>query len=108
MTADRQEQLSRLKVFSRHGGLCLHCGRRINGIDEAWTIAKAEPGLNDDGLRPAHVFCGEVQRRDGEEVPFKAPAVPFQGGRVKGQRTMPLGRKSPWKRKVDGTIVKRD
>lgn len=99
----------RLRLFTLHGGICWLCGSKIDGVREAWevehTLALALGGDNsDDNLRPAHVRCHKAKTAVDVAKTAKANR---QRARHLGARTSRWP-KSAFKRRVDGTTVRRD
>ena len=99
----------RLTVFSRSGGVCTLCGKRIDGTREPWVprrVASSEPSaLN---LKPAHVTCpGNGQTDGGEQSPGEMGSRSGEIAKI-SKRALPFGRKSALKRKINGRIVRRD
>jgi hypothetical protein len=99
----------RLAIFSRSGGICAVCGKRIDGTREPWAPRRI---INPDGntldrLHPAHIMCPGKDRDVGKGYPH---ATQSRSGEVANtsKRPLPFGRTSAFKRKIDGRIVKRD
>lgn len=105
---------TRAAIFLACAGECHICGGKIR-TGEAWEaehiIPLAQGGEDGgDNLRPAHAKChkaktaqdaadtARAKRREASHRGWKAPSV----------RPMPFGRKSPWKQKLNGTVVRRD
>jgi len=94
----------RLKVFSKAGGICAKCGKRIDGSREQWAAVRTTP-VGDDSLgnlAPVHVQCGAELVADAASDAQKARS------NWPNKRSLPFSRKSPLKRKVSGRIVRRD
>lgn len=104
----------RASIFLAAGGRCHLCGGAI-GATEAWDVEHVIPlaqGGEDggDNLRPAHRKChkaktaqdatdtARAKRREASHRGWKAPSV----------RPLPFGKRSAFKKKLDGTIVRRD
>lgn len=105
---------ARAAVFLAGDGCCHLCGGRI-GVGEAWEVEHVIPlamGGDDEGdnLRPAHRKChraktdadvtaiAKAKRREAAHCGWKAPSI----------RPMPFGKRSPFKQKLNGQIVRRD
>lgn len=70
MTTRRSMSPSRrLRIFEAHGGVCCHCGLKIDGVREAWIVehllALGLTGADDDAnCAPAHEHCRRVKDKD--------------------------------------------
>jgi 5-methylcytosine-specific restriction endonuclease McrA len=102
----------RLKLFEVHGGRCYRCGTKILGmfIDEH-IRPLALGGSNDlDNRAPVHPKCAEDKTRN-EDMPriVKAKAQKRAAHGIKADRGPPIpgSKRSGWKRKMDGTLVRR-
>lgn len=103
----------RLECFVKHGALCYLCETKIKPGEE-WQIEHILPvalgGSNEDeNLRPVHVHCHKPKTKDDVGKISKANrlrAKHFGAKEKKG--SMPGSKKSGWKRKMDGTVVRRD
>jgi hypothetical protein len=97
----------RLTVFSRSGGVCALCGKRIAGTREPWVPRRVTSSeLSALNLKPAHVTCpahGQTDRR--EQSPGEMGS---RSGEIAKISNLPFGRKSALKRKINGRIVRRD
>ena len=106
----------RLKMFENHKGICILCSTRINAGD-LWIDEHIIPlglgGTNEfDNRGPAHKACADAKTH-GEAGDIatiaKAKRAKMKHLGISESRTpMPFGKKSPWKKKFDGTIVRRD
>lgn len=52
----------RLRVFEAHGGVCVLCGSKIDGVRDKWTVEHLRAlglggGDTDDNCGPAHEAC---------------------------------------------------
>jgi hypothetical protein len=107
MGGDQLEQtptVLRIRAWQNTGGVCVLCRRRIDGVRQQWTV---KPAGRRDGrvseaeqLGPAHVSCTEAESAQ------ETGTLPGDESRMR-QRSLPLGRKSPFKRKISGKIVRR-
>lgn len=103
----------RLSVFLKHAGQCYLCGLMIRP-GETWEVEHILPvGLGgdngDENLRPAHTKChkpktaGDVGKmRKADRVRAKHFGAKQKSGSIPGSK------KSGWKRKMDGTVVRRN
>src|SRR4051794_32365623 len=65
----------RLKVFSKAGGICAKCGKRIDGSREQWAAVRTTSGGDDSpgNFAPVHVQCGAEPVADAaSDVQHKA------------------------------------
>jgi len=103
----------RLRVWERCGGKCGQCGRKIMA-GETWTlehvVALVNGGANAEGN--LGVTCRNcLPAKNAADVKEKAivyrKRAKHLGIKPKG-RPLPGSKASPWKRKMDGTVVRRD
>jgi 5-methylcytosine-specific restriction endonuclease McrA len=102
----------RLQLFERFGGRCYRCHQKILGsfIDEH-IKPLALGGSNDlDNRAPACPKCAEEKTRT-EDMPriVKAKAQKRAAHGIKADRGPPIpgSKRSGWKRKMNGEIVRR-
>lgn len=103
----------RLRIFSLHGGICHLCEGKIQ-VGDAWDIEHVTPlalgGDNsDDNCQLAHRKCHSQKSR--EDVGNIARAKRREArhlGIKKSRNPLPGGRSSPWKRTMDGRVIRRD
>lgn len=114
MTRRRWTALRRADLFMTHDGICHICGGKI-GIGEPWDIEHVIPlalGGDDDeaNCRPAHVACHKDKTADDKAQIAKANRVRAKhlGARERPRRIMAGSKLSPWKKRLDGTVVRRD
>lgn len=104
----------RLQAWERTGGTCVVCDRRIDGVRDRWIvehIRALELGGPDElhNLGPAHEACGREKTRDDHARAAEAKRQKLQHlGADVTTRPMPGSRASALKRKVDGTVVRRE
>jgi 5-methylcytosine-specific restriction protein A len=102
----------RLEMFIRHKGICCLCGHKIDGVRQMWDEHVNPLWLSGDNSAenraPAHVKCARektakeaTERADGREVAER------HFGAKRAKRPAPCGRRSKWKKKLDGTVVPR-
>lgn len=104
----------RLRLFTIHKGICHLCKGKIDGTKERWEISHDIPlelgGEDDDANRqPAHYKCHRV-RTATIDIPRIAKAKRRQAHHVGAKRSsnpLPFGKRSRWKKRMDGTIVER-
>lgn len=104
----------RLQAWERTGGTCVVCDRRIDGVRDRWIvehIRALELGGPDEihNLGPAHEACGREKTRDDHTraAGAKRQKLRHLGANVT-TRPMDGSRASAFKRKVDGTVVRRE
>ena len=109
----RMTDKQRLEMLIRHGGRCCLCGEKIDGVHEMWDEHINPLWLAGDNSAenraPAHVRCARektaaeaTQRAKGRDV-----AERHFGAKQAKTRPMPCGRRSPFKKRMDGSVVKR-
>jgi len=103
----------RLSLFERHRGVCCLCGLKIM-VGDKWIVEhiialELGGGNADDNLGPAHDHCAREKTKEDHARGAKLKRVRQKhlGIRKEG-RPMPGSRRSPWKKKLDGTVVRRD
>lgn len=103
----------RVALFQKHDGVCHICGGKIS-VGEAWQIEHIIPfamgGADDESnWAPAHIKCHRTKTTDDVGKIAKAKRREARHLGVNVSRTpLPFGKKSEFKRKLDGTIVRRD
>jgi 5-methylcytosine-specific restriction endonuclease McrA len=103
-----------LRVWDRFGGICqCGCGRKI-AASEKWqldhVIALVNGGENrESNFAPLLVEHHKAKTREDVAIKSKTARIKAAhlGVRPKG-RPMPGSRASGWKRKMDGTMVRRE
>jgi 5-methylcytosine-specific restriction endonuclease McrA len=113
MTRRSMTPLRRARIFDSHGGVCHLCGLRI-AVGEAWEaehIVALEISRDDSdaNLAPAHVACHREKTREDAGRIAKAKRVRAKHiGAHRPKAIIPGSKSSKWKRRVDGTTVRRD
>lgn len=102
----------RLEMFIRHEGRCCICGGKIDGVHEMWDEHVNPLWLNGDNSAenraPAHVKCARAKTSDEATERAKGRDVAERHfGAKQSPRPMPFGRRSRYKKKIDGTIIER-
>lgn len=103
----------KLRVFERFGGVCQETGRKITPGD-AWdcdhTLALANGGENrESNLRPVLHTAHVEKTREDVAMKAKDDRVRKKHLGIKAKTAaIPGSKASRWKRKIDGTIVRRD
>lgn len=104
----------RVRIFSRHGGVCGLCQNDIRNGEE-WDVEHRIPlamGGEDggDNLYPAHRSCHRVKTTDDLGALAKAKRVEARhiGAKAPSRTPLPGGKRSLWKRLIGGGVVRRD
>lgn len=108
-------RLQRVKLFDSVGGKCCLCGAVIRAErGDRWIVEHLKSlwlgGADDEtNMGPAHERCAIAKTT--REAPVKAKGDRIRakhlGIRKTVSRPMPGSKASGWKRKIDGTVVKR-
>lgn len=110
----RMSPSRRARIFEAHGGKCHICGEAIDGTRERWDAEHIVPYAltrddSDDNLAPAHKRCHAKKTPDDVARIAKAKRVERKHkGAHRPKSTIPGSRGSQWKRKIGGTVVRRD
>lgn len=110
----RWSATQRVALFLKHGGTCHMCGGRIDA-GQAWEVSHEVPlelgGADDDeNAKPAHYKCHRNHTAT-VDIPNIAKAKRRQArdlGAKRSSNPLPGGKRSKWKRRMDGTVVLRD
>ena len=103
---------ARVALFQKHGGVCHICGGKIN-VGEEWQVEHIIPfamGGEDaePNWAPAHTKCHKTKTKTDVADISKAKRREARHIGAKVSKTpLPFGKKSKWKRKMDGTVVER-
>ena len=103
----------KVEMFLRHDGKCCVCGEKINSVHEAWDEHVNPLWLNGDNTAdnraPAHEKCArdKTSREARQRSGVRKVAAKHLGARTPKTRPMPGSKKSPWKKKMDGTVERR-
>lgn len=115
MTRRHLSTRERLRLFNLHRGICHFCDGKIDGTREAWEVSHDTPlelgGADDDeNMKPAHKKCHRAHTAE-VDMPNIARAkrreAKHLGAKAKPCRPVPGSKCTPWKKKVDGTVVRR-
>lgn len=105
----------RAEIFLAHGGMCHLCGLKIREGEE-WDVSHAIPlaaGGADDrsNMAPAHRARCHRKQTSEIDIPLIAKVKRVRhramGAKLPSRNPIPGGRRSKWKRKMDGTVVRR-
>ena len=91
----------RLRLFAKVNGVCVECGKRIDGSRERWLLKRLGDSSEGDNFAPAHAECPV-------SVPVSEDKAGSRGKGWSRKRSLPFGRKSGFKRKITGEVVKRN
>jgi 5-methylcytosine-specific restriction endonuclease McrA len=103
----------RLQIWEWARGICVLCQQPIEAARERWIIEHIralELGGDDtpENMGPAHATCAQVKTRDDHRRAAKAKRQKIKYiGAERPRHPLPCGKRSPWKRKLDGTVVPR-
>jgi len=102
----------RMQLFVDRGGVCCECGGKIH-VGERWIDEHIDPlsrtgtnALENRGI--AHEKCARKKTSQEATERAKIRSVATKHFGAKKKSTMPGSRDSKWKRKMDGTVVRRD
>lgn len=110
----RMSTTRRAAIFAAHDGVCHLCGEKIDGTREKWDAEHIVPYAltrddSDENLAPAHVSCHRKKTPEDQTRIAKAKRVAAKHqGAHRPKAVLPGSRASKWKRKIDGTVVRRD
>lgn len=116
---DKRPHLSdreRMRLFRLHGRKCHICRQPIDGLTQRWEVEHVIPRFmlggaaadTDENMQPAHVDCHRLKSKD--DSADRARTIRRETRNAGGHRSktpLPGGRRSRWKRKLDGTVVDR-
>ena len=103
----------RVAIFARANGVCHICGVAVK-VGDAWEVEHIIPlalGGDDcgDNLAPAHLDCHA--RKTATDAAATARAKRLEayhiGADAPSRQPLPGSRRSPWKKRLDGTVVPR-
>lgn len=98
----------RLRAFERHGGVCVICRLKIDGVREKWIVEHLTPlsmgGADDDNnTGPAHERC--AKDKTAAEAPIRAKTLRQRQkhlGIRSTSRPMPGSKASGWRKPFGG------
>ena len=103
----------RLRIFEAHGGVCHISGRKIRPGDQ-WDLDHKQALCNggehrESNLAPAIREVHRAKTADDVKLRAKADRVRKKHlGIWKPKTVVPGSRSSKWKKKADGSVVRRD
>lgn len=104
-----------LGIWERHRGCCVLCKQPIDGARDKWFIEHIralELGGEDkdENCGPAHYTCKPAKDAADHSAASQAKRRKRHHLGIKDTRSQPIpgSRRSPWKRKMNGQLVRRD
>ncbi len=103
----------KLRVFKAHDGVCHLSGIKIRPGDD-WQLDHVEALINggrncETNLAPALTQAHKEKTRDDVRLKAKSARVRSKHlGLHESRSPLPGGKKSKWKKKLDGTVVRRN
>lgn len=84
----------RLRIWERHGGICILCREKIDGVREKWIIehpiALGLGGSDDDAeLGPAHECCRRIKDKGDVKAIAKAKRIKARHLGIKPHSSFP-------------------
>ena len=110
----RMSTSRRARIFAAANGVCHICETVIDGTREPWEVEhvialEISGDDSDDNLRPAHVACHKAKTREDAGRIAKAKRVAAKHtGAFRTRSPLPGGRQSMWRKRMDGTVERRD
>lgn len=102
----------KLGIWEREKGLCMMCSTRLQPGKFIYEHVRAlELGGTDtdDNIRLTCLPCAGVKTKDDHRRAAKAKRVKVKAlGLKKSKNPLPGSKGSKWKRKMDGTVVRRE
>lgn len=102
----------KLAIWEREKGLCMLCSTRLQPGKFIYEHVRAlELGGTDtdDNIRLTCMPCAGLKTKDDHSRAAKAKRVKAKHlGMKKSKNPLPGSKSSKWKRKMDGTVVRRD
>lgn len=103
----------RVEIFNERNGKCHICGQKIHP-QEKWDIEHIIPlalggADSGDNLDLAHQSCHKDKTKaDVGRLAKAKRQARYHAGKKLSKSPLPCGKSSKWKRKLDGSLVKRD
>jgi len=103
-----------LKIWEQHKGVCVLCKEPIDGVRDDWFIEHVRALENggsdeDDNLGPAHLWHKATKDAEDHSLAARSKRIKRRHLGIKRRKGPPIpgSKDSPWKRKLDGTLVRR-
>lgn len=105
--------MRRLRIWEAHGGRCVICGLKIHSSKGDWIIEHIRPLVlggsdMDDNCGPAHEACRREKDKVDVAAGAKAKRMKAKHLGIRKPSTFPCSRNTPFKRRMDGSVVRRD
>ena len=102
-----------LRVWENHAGHCVTCGGKIDGARDKWFVEHIRAlelgGEDEDGnCGPAHYSCKASKDADDHSRAAKAKRAKRQHLGIRKPSTFACSKSSPFKKKINGQVVRRD
>lgn len=102
----------KLAIWEKEKGLCMLCSTRLKPghfIYEHVRALELGGSDTDDNIRLTCLECAGMKTKDDHHRAAKAKRVKAKAlGLKKSKNPLPGGKGSKWKRRMDGTVVRRD
>lgn len=101
----------KVRVFERHGGLCHRCTRKIRP-GESWTLEHLTALINGGQNRESNLgitcdWCLPLKNAQDVSEKSKVYRVKKRHLGLKRKSRFGCSRSGPWKKRLDGTVVRR-
>lgn len=112
MKRSAMTRAKRVRIFDANEGVCYLCDHKIK-VGETWHVEHPialELGGSDKeaDLRPAHVDCHKPKTREDRRKIAKTHRIRANHiGARQSRNPLPGGKRSGWKRKMNGTWERR-
>lgn len=102
----------RVRIFLAAAGKCHLCGDKIDAPKQRWDVEHVKPlsmqGADDESnMRPAHVECHAVKTAAEAGPRAKADRIAARRLGIRSPSKFACSRDSGFKKKLDGTVVRR-
>jgi 5-methylcytosine-specific restriction protein A len=111
MTRRSLTKLQRVRVFDAAGGICHLCKAKIH-VGERWDVEHVKPlsmgGADDEAnMAPAHVSCHRIKTSAEAGPRAKADRIRARHLGIRPKSKFPCSKDSPYRKKLDGSVVRR-
>jgi 5-methylcytosine-specific restriction enzyme A len=107
----------RLRIWERDKGVCCLCGLKIDGVRDGWIIEHKRAlelgGEDEEGnMGPAHAACAAT-KTNGPKGDHAMAAKAKRSKRAslglkRSKNPLPGSKGSKWRKKMDGSVVRRE